>query len=286
MKRFCVAVAGVLVLSLARLAAAPAADTTAVPKNLLLIGQQPDGHARTEHEYMAGMRILNECLQGVGGLKTQVVYGREPWAAGPQLLRDCDGVMLFVSQGARWMQAAPRRYEALAELASRGGGIGAIHWAIGAKDGKYREGQKKLLGASRGGRHRPFGHFTARLTPAASGAAILKGVKPLTIRDEFYYQLEFIESADSVQPLITARIEDKDEVVAWSWQRPDGGRSFGFTGLHYHRNWESADYRRLVANAAIWIVGLPVPERGLAVDIAPGRLRLRDEDRQPPAATR
>ena len=261
----------------------PRQSGSSKPKKLLLIGQEPDGHARETHEYMAGMRILSKCLEGVEGLDVQLAYGREPWPEGPELLRKCDGAFFFVSQGALWMQKDSRRYAAFTELAARGGGIGAIHWGIGAKDGTYRAGQIKLLGASRGGPRRPFGVFRTRLSLATEGHPVLRGIADFEIHDEFYYQLEFVQRPGRVTPLITAAIDGNDETVAWAWPRPDGGRSFGFTGLHFHKNWKTDHYRRLVAQGAMWIVGLDVPTDGLAVQVDDQALRLRDGDRSPPA---
>jgi putative membrane-bound dehydrogenase-like protein len=42
--------------------------------------------------------------------------------------------------------------------------------------------------------------------------------------------------------------------MAWAYDRPGGGRSFGFTGGHYHWNWGRPEIRRLVANAILWSV--------------------------------
>ena len=49
-------------------------------------------------------------------------------------------------------------------------------------------------------------------------------------------------AGDALVPLITIPVEGEDgkthdDLVSWAWPRPDGGRSFGFTGLHFHENW-------------------------------------------------
>jgi hypothetical protein len=41
--------------------------------------------------------------------------------------------------------------------------------------------------------------------------------------------------------------------VMWCAERADGGRGFGFTGAHFHRNWANDDFRRVVLNAIVWI---------------------------------
>ena len=70
----------------------------------------------------------------------------------------------------------------------------------------------------------------------------------------------------SVKPVLTAKIDGNAEPVAWTWQRPDGGRSFGFSGLHFHENWKRAEYRRLVGQGVIWTLDMSIPEKGLPVE--------------------
>ena len=49
----------------------------------------------------------------------------------------------------------------------------------------------------------------------------------------------------------------------WAVERPDGGRGVGFTGGHYHRNWATDDFRKVVLNALVWLVKLDVPAEGV-----------------------
>ena len=60
-----------------------------------------------------------------------------------------------------------------------------------------------------------------------------------------------------------------DEVVAWAVERPDGGRGFGFTGAHFHRNWGNDDFRKLVLNAILWTAKVDVPSEGVASAVTP-----------------
>jgi hypothetical protein len=53
------------------------------------------------------------------------------------------------------------------------------------------------------------------------------------------------------------------EVVAWVYQRPNGGRGFGFTGMHTHWNWAQDSFRKSVLNALVWIAGAEVPANGV-----------------------
>src|SRR5262245_54178749 len=103
------------------------------PKQLLLLFQSPDGHAATTHEYANGVKLLAGLLGGDARIQARIVNADEPWSDGPQLLADADGAVLFLAEGARWVQADPRRYEAFSRLAARGAGLAALHWAIGTK---------------------------------------------------------------------------------------------------------------------------------------------------------
>ena len=49
----------------------------------------------------------------------------------------------------------------------------------------------------------------------------------------------------------------------WSVERKDGGRGIGFTGGHFHKNWGNVNYRKLVMNGIVWLVGLEVPKNGI-----------------------
>src|SRR5262245_65112696 len=97
------------------------------PKRLLLVGQGPDGHPPQAHEYVAGLKILQRCLQPVTGLAMTNVRADEPWKEGPELLERADGVVLFLSEGGKWMQQDSKRLGSLQKVAKRGGGIVGLH---------------------------------------------------------------------------------------------------------------------------------------------------------------
>ncbi|HEV7225050.1 MAG TPA: hypothetical protein VGN42_20260, partial [Pirellulales bacterium] len=64
----------------------------------------------------------------------------------------------------------------------------------------------------------------------------------------------------------------RPEIVAWTTERPDGGRGFGFTGGHFHRNWGNDDFRKLVLNALFWTAKVEVPSQGVASSVMPEEL--------------
>jgi len=233
------------------------AATAAEHKTLLLIGQSPDNHPRGTHEYVAGLDILAGLLEKTNGLQIRHAKADEPWLEGPEMLEGADGVVLFLAEGARWVQAEPRRHQALSKLAARGGGLVALHWAMGSKAPEPIEPFLKLFGGCHGGADRKYQVLETELRIADPKNPLTAGLTPFRVRDEFYYQLKFAKAVPEVRPVLQADIDGRQETVAWSWDRPDGGRSFGFSGLHFHDNWKFAEYRKLLTQAVLWTLKIP-----------------------------
>jgi type 1 glutamine amidotransferase len=248
---------------------------SAAPRKLLLVGCGPDGHPATTHEYMAGLKVLAKCLKDVPGLEVTVVKAIDPWREGPELMQRADGVVLFVSEGARWLQHDPKRLDALRQVAARKGGLVVLHWGMGTRDAKYIDDFVKLFGGCHGGPDRKYKVLETEAKVADASHPVVRGVAgKFRIKDEFYYRLKMVRAQTGLTPLLRVVIDGNDETVAWAWTRPDGGRSFGFSGLHFHANWDREEYRRLVAQGVVWTLGLPIPEKGLAVKVTEEDLKL------------
>jgi type 1 glutamine amidotransferase len=132
-----------------------------------------------------------------------------------------------------------------------------------------------LFGACHGGPDRKYKVLTTDVKVAAPKHAVTRGVKDLRLKDEFYYRLKVAKPAKAVTPLLTAAIDGEDHMVAWAYERPGGGRAFGFSGLHYHENWKREEYRRLVAQGVLWSVGLEVPAGGMSVPLDEKAMELK-----------
>lgn len=236
-------------------------------KTLLLIGQKPDGHPPGTHEYLPAQRIVQALLKDVPDLRTEIVQADEPWTEGPDLLAKADGAFLFVSEGAKWLSADPRRYEAFTRLAQRKGGLAAVHWATGTKSADNIEPYVKLLGCSHGGPDRKFTFFEEIELDFEKNHPATTGLGRLTLGEEFYYRLKRAGSAAGrLTPLATIPADGEREMVAWAFDRTDGGRSFGFTGLHFHKNWSRPEYRRFIGQGILWTLDLPPPQ-GATFDV-------------------
>ena len=244
-------------------------------KKVLFLSQSPDGHPPETHEYQAGIRILARCLVDTPGLEILTLKADGRWPEGPELLDRADGAVLFLAEGAKWIAADPQRQQAFARLAARGGGLVALHWAIGTKDAQPIESFLQLLGGCHGGPDRKYKVVEEEVLVADAQHPIATGIQNFRVKDEFYYQLKFVQPAAGLRPVLRVKLDGQLETVAWSWERPGAGRSFGFSGLHFHQNWQRTEYRRLTAQAVLWAMKLPIPEKGLPVEVSAADLKVK-----------
>lgn len=237
------------------------------PLRLLLLAQQPDGHPPTTHEYVAGQKIVARLLRDLPGVKTELIHADGDWSDGPQTLAQADGVVLFASEGAKWLSADPSRRAAFDALAKRGGGLSVLHWGMGTRTAEPIDAFVKLFGACHGGPDRKFIVAEAVLTPVSDSPAAV-GLPKFKLRDEFYYRLKRAADDPGLRPALLAKIDGQEEMVAWTYARADGGRSFGLSGLHFHENWKSPHYQKLVAQGVAWTLRQSSPTTDFPAPLA------------------
>src|SRR5262249_25569656 len=124
-----------------------------------------------------------------------------------------------------------------------------------------------------------------------------------SITDEWYFNIRFRPERKGVIPLLAAKPSDavrdgpyvyprgpyphvqkakgEIETMMWAIERPDGGRGVGFTGGHFHRNWQNDNFRKIVLNSAVWMCKLPVPAEGVASPIADADLQKNLDPKAP-----
>jgi type 1 glutamine amidotransferase len=242
---------------------------------VLLLGQGPDGHPWSTHEYQDGLRVLALCLNRTPALTVIAANADPPWNNGPELIDSADGVVLYLSEGAKWIGENPARRAAFERLAARGGGLVCLHWAMGCRDSRYVAGFVRLFGGCHGGTDRKYRVVKVQTSVADAMHPIASGLSPFEVEDEFYYRLKFPAAKSSVIPILQVPIDGKAETVAWAWERPDGGRSFGFSGLHFHKNWTLPAYRRLAVQGILWTSKRPIPSAGVDINLSETDLTLR-----------
>lgn len=237
-------------------------DAGAPKKRVLLLGHTPDGHPKETHEYQLGQKILKATLEKHGAVEAMLVCADDPWKEGPELLAKADGVVLFISEGAKWLNANPERLSAFQACGKRKVGLSVLHWGMGTKEAKNIAPFVDLFGGCHGGPDRKYQVVETDAKIAGTPHPILRGLADFKARDEFYYQLKF---AKTREPLLSVKIDGEMHPVAWALERDGGGRSFGFSGLHFHENWQAPEYRRLVAQGVLWTLDLPIPKDGIGV---------------------
>jgi trehalose utilization protein len=70
--------------------------------------------------------------------------------------------------------------------------------------------------------------------------------------------------------------------VAWAYERPGGGRGFGFTGAHNHVSWQDENFRKVVLNAILWTASVDVPKGGCpSPAVSDSRLKENVDEKKP-----
>jgi type 1 glutamine amidotransferase len=161
-----------------------------------------------------------------------------------------------------------RRHQ-IARLMRRGVGLVTFHQASTLLPSERRTDLVRWLGGARYGMVDRTVE-TASFVPADH--PVSRGVGPFTYRDEFYPSIRFGHSP--VTPILTSALHLEAapaarptiRTVAWAFERPGGGRSFGFTGLHYLASLDQLALRTLLLNAIVWTAGIEVPPHGITTE--------------------
>ena len=206
---------------------------------------------------MPAVALMHTMLSRVDGVQPVVVKADGKWEGGPDLLDSADGVFLFASEGARWISDEPKRLAAFQRLAKRGGGLACWHWGMGTRTAKPIDAFVELFGGCHGGPDRKHKVMNVPAAIATPKHPVVLGVKPFHVEEEFYYALKFGKNPKRVTPLVTIEMDNATHAVSWAWTRPDGGRSFGFSGGHFHDRWRVEQYRRIAVQGVLWSINVP-----------------------------
>ncbi|MDG1896006.1 MAG: ThuA domain-containing protein [Fuerstiella sp.] len=239
-------------------------------------------HGRMKHEHRAGNTILADALNN-SGLDVEAVL--VPNAGYPQdesILKDAATVVLFCTGHNRHV-VNPHLAEFDA-LMKKGTGVVMIHWATEAEKGKPGEKFLEWMGGFCDLDWSVNPHWTPKFEDLPDHP-ISNGVQPFSVNDEWYYHMRFVEGMEGVTPILSdlpppetlkrpdgprsgnfavrkAVLSGEKQHVAWAYQRPAGGRGFGFTGAHNHKSWQNDDFRKVVLNAILWTANVEVPSTG------------------------
>ena len=251
---------------------------------LFLAGKS--SHKTGVHQHIAGCQFLADCIKRSGlNIKT-VVLDHPQWGKISSLDPKPDAIVIY-SDGFKRHPVAKHK-DAIQALVDLGAGIACFHFAVEVEPDKLGSTFLEWMG----------GYFEIGWSVNPSWKAdfdkfpnhpVCNGVKPFSLYDEWYYHMRFVENKEGVTPILSALPPKKTlnfrpknpkrsnnptvinavkngekQAVSWIYQRPDGGRGFGLTGGHLHKNWQNDNFRKIVLNALVWISRIEVPAYGVS----------------------
>ena len=248
-------------------------------KRIVLIGGMKS-HGRAQHDFPNGIPLLQSLLKRAEPFSGIQI---DAFPSGfPQDLSLLDGAstLVFYFDGVQTPPAPlldSARIRALQKLMDAGAGLVCLHQASTVPQGDTTIPLIEWLGAKRNGMFDRITE-TANLKSATPSFPVCRGMAPFTYEDEFYPTLIFTKDMKRVTPVLTPKLhveyrdgeavhsdETNTYTVAWAYDRPGGGRSFGFTGCHYMAAFDQPQVRKMILNAICWTTGLTVPAEGIVV---------------------
>lgn len=283
MDRICAFILSLMLLCTVANAQVKSAATIPSKKKIVFIAG-PDSHGKGEHEHNGGCTLLAKALNdSLPGAEAVVVHNG--WPQDESVLDNAAAIVFYLDGGGsdhlELVHAAK-----MEKLIANGTGIINLHFSLEVSAGEGGNRFLRWIG----------GYFETNwsVNPVweASFARfpdhpVASGVKPFTILDEWYYHMRFPADMKGVTPVLQAlppesTLKQPDgthsnnpavreavitrkemQTLAWAFERPDGGRGFGFTGGHMHKNWQNDNFRKLVLNAIAWTAKIDIPAGGV-----------------------
>ena len=259
-------------------------------RKLVLIAGSPS-HPPGMHEFRAGTLLLEKRLQQVPGLTVE--RHDQGWVQDESTLDDADAIVIYADGNRHHPLADARRLALMEKLIWRGVGLGCMHYGVEVRPDDAGEEFEQWLG----GYYEHEWSCNPIWTPSFESFPkhpISNGVRPFAVEDEWYFNMRFRDGFDSdsprqigearFTPILVAAPSDatrdgpyvypkgpfphiqaargRKEAMLWTLEREDGGRGFGFTGGHFHRNWQHDEFRKVVMNTICWLAKLRVPRLG------------------------
>ena len=250
-------------------------------KKVVFISGKPS-HGWMKHEHRAGNMILAKRLNESGLPIEAVVLEDIGYPKDESVLEDASTIVIFCTgHGGHVLNPKLKEFDALMK---KGIGVIMIHWATEAVSGAPGDKFLEWMGGFCDLNWSVNPHWKPNFKPRKH--PIWNGVQPFSVDDEWYYHMRFVEDRTGLTPILTdvppmetlkrpdgmrsgnpsvrkAVANGESQHVAWSYERPQGGRGFGFTGGHNHVSWQDDNYRKIMLNAILWTAGMEVPENGV-----------------------
>ncbi len=273
---------------------------TADGKPLVVFIAGNRSHGPGEHEHNAGVQLLAKCLnQGAPNVATKVHLNAD-WPS-PEEIAQADTVVIYSDGGGGHPLIQGDHLNSLKEAMERGCGLVCLHYAVEFPADKGGPEALDWMGGFFEADWSVNPHWKANFKDLPQHP-ISNGVKPFSTSDEWYFHMRFNEKdgklthvLKDVPPAETMKRGDgphegnpavraevaagKPQTTAWAFERPNGGRGFGFTGGHFHKGWGNEDQRKLVLNAILWTAKAEIPPNGVASKITAEDLEANLDDK-------
>ena len=257
-------------------------SSTAAEKKIVLLAGSPS-HGPGEHEFNAGCQLLKKCLDSVPGIKTEI--HKNGWPTDEKAFEGADAIFIYCDGGGGHPFHRPERREVIGKLMKKGVGLGCAHYAVEVPKGPTGDAFLEWIGGYFEPHWSVNPHWVANFKSLPEHP-ISRGVRPFKINDEWYYHMRFREGMKGVTAILTDLPPEKTlsrpdgphsgnpavreaikrgepQHLLWAAEREDGGRGFGFTGGHYHKNWGDENFRKVVLNAILWSAKAEIPANGV-----------------------
>ncbi|NWK55608.1 NPCBM/NEW2 domain-containing protein [Verrucomicrobiaceae bacterium N1E253] len=254
---------------------------SAAEKKKIIFIAGADSHAHGAHEFLAGFTLLKNKLEEAMGDQLDIILVENDWPKNENIFKNAAATVIY-SDGLK-RHPLNNRFQKMDELVSRGMGLAVMHFACDVAPGEKGDMFKKWIG----------GHYETRFSTNPHWVCdallnkeheICSGCKGFKLKDEWYYNMRWSDTLKHTAVLqgipdeaarsgktssprgAMKHIVDaagQKETLLWCVERPDGGRGFGFTGGHYHANWQNDEFRKLILNAIVWLAKIKVPKDGV-----------------------
>jgi type 1 glutamine amidotransferase len=218
------------------------------------------------HDYLAGCALAAFLLQQTSGVSVAAV--RDGWPEDDGVFEGVRSLVFYTGgMDKHAFLKSPERIERIQRLIDDEVGIVMLHQAV-----RYPREFAEQATTWIGGVHVPDksgrGHWrTQHLTFPAH--PVTRGVQPWKIKDGWLNEIQFVDRMRGITPLLWSSREHRGsneggtaDVVAWTYDRPGGGRSFCFTGLDAHSAWSVPGVRQLIVNGILWSARMSIPTAG------------------------
>lgn len=242
------------------------------------------------HEYFAGCALFADWLRLH---QVHPIMVRDGWPRNEALLDQADAIVFYMDGGEKMSFLEDSRWARIRRLEARGVGMVFLHQMVEFPPARTEEALGwvgALFAKDAGGR----GHWESGFESFPEHP-VARGLQPFSINDGWLYGYDLAQDAAMrLTPILATRPPDssrkseaskknagREEMIAWTYERPNGGRSFAFTAADWHPNWEVESVRRLVLNGILWTARQPIPTHGARVPLADGALNRNLDDKRP-----